>query len=265
MSLSKYYKHSPSFKAEELVKTGDRNAEGWVPSPTPQPSPFTSRQLSDEARPADKARRPPPAAPAQGPPPGPPPPQADKAPPEPPPPAAKPAVDLTRYIERVESDKRAEEAYRRGIAEGQALAEKEFGTATAALMQACSQLDDLRATLIANSGGELLEFALTVAERVLRLSLREQDHTLVATIEEALHLAVKSDEYTIHINPDDYEILNARAVDIIASISGLNNIVIKKDATIEKGGVSIESDNCTIDATIAGQLELIREEIRKRQ
>ena len=265
MSLSKYYAHSPSFKAEEQVKTGDRSGEGWVPSPTPQPSPFTSRQLSEETSFVDRARKPSASAAVQEPPSSPQPPKADRSPADLPSSAATPSVDLSLYIERVEADRLANEAYRRGVAEGQSLAEKEFGTTTAALLQACSQLDDLRATLIANSGGELLEFALAVAERVLRLSLREQDHTLVATIEEALQLAVKSDEYTIHINPDDYEILDARAVDIVASISGLNNIVIKKDATIEKGGVYIESDNCTIDATVVGQLELIREEIRKRQ
>jgi flagellar assembly protein FliH len=174
-------------------------------------------------------------------------------------------IDPNRFIERTEAEQLAENAYQQGISEGLSRAELEFGTAAKSLLLACQQLDNLRQTLIANSRQEMIDFALTVAERILRLSIREQDHTVIATIEEALSLAVKSDEFAVHINPDDFEILNAKAVDIIAGISGLQNIVIKKDNSIEKGGVFIESENCTIDATVASQLELIREEIRKRQ
>lgn len=258
MSLSKYYKNSPSFQAEDLVKKVDRPDSGWVPSPSKPSSPFTSQRLSREiVPPPDKVQKPASPPPSQ---------PAIKAPPPPEektvaPPA--PSVDLQRYIERNEAEKLSEAAYKRGFSEGLAQAETEFGTAVNSLLLATQQLDSLRETLIANSSQEMLDFALTIAERILRLSIREQDHTIIATIEEALRLAVKSEEFTIHINPDDYEILNARAIDIVASISGLNNIVIKQDSKIERGGVYIESDNCTIDATIASQLELIREEIKK--
>lgn len=263
MSLSKHYKNPPAFKAEDLVKKGDRPGGGWIPSPASPPSPFTSQRLSRDlpagtATQADSpAGTPPPQAtsPAPGSP-------IDEVPNPTPPPST---IDPNRFIERSEAEQLAEKAYQQGLSEGLSRAEMEFGTTAKSLLLACQQLDNLRQTLIANSRQEMIDFSLTVAERILRLSIREQDHTLIATIEEALNLAVKSDEYVIHINPDDFEILNSKAVDIIAGISGLQNIVIKKDNSIEKGGVFIESENCTIDATVASQLELIREEIRKRQ
>lgn len=263
MSLSKHYKNPPAFKAEDLVKKDDRPGGGWTPSPATPSSPFTSQRLSRNlpagiTTPADSppgTPPPQPASPTQGSP-------IDQVPNPTPPP---PAIDPNRFIERSEAEQLADNAYQQGISEGFSRAELEFGTAAKSLLLACQQLDNLRQTLIANSRQEMIDFALTIAERILRLSIREQDHTVIATIEEALNLAVKSDEYAIHINPDDFEILNAKAVDIIAGISGLQNIVIKKDNSIEKGGVFIESENCTIDATVASQLELIREEIRKRQ
>lgn len=262
MSLSKYYKNSPAFQAEELVKKVDRQQGGWIPAPAKPTTPFTSQKLSRDMPPTQGAMgKPLPPLPPTG--------TASQQPAPPPsqevaPPSPAPAVDPNIYIERKEAEQIAEDAYRQGFDEGLARAESEFGTAANSLLLACQQLDTLRETLIANSGREMLDFALAVAERILRLSLREQDQTLIATIEEALHMAVKSEEYTLHINPDDYEILNAKAVDIVGGISGLNNIVIKQDKSIEKGGVFIESENCTIDATIASQLELIREEIKKR-
>lgn len=265
MSLSKHYKNPPAFKAEDLVKKGDRPGGGWIPSPASPSSPFTSQRLSQNlpaATPATSQKD----SPAGGVPPhstavgqssavG----EATQLTP----PAE--LIDANLFIERAEAERLAENAYQQGISEGLARAEMEFGTTAKSLLLACQQLDNLRQTLIANSRQEMIDFALAVAERILRLSIREQDHTVIATIEEALNLAVKSDEYAVHINPDDFEILNAKAVDIIAGISGLQNIVIKKDNSIEKGGGFIESENCTIDATVASQLELIREEIKKRQ
>lgn len=263
MSLSKYYKNSPAFRAEELVKKADRPSGGWIPSPTPQSTPFTSQRLSRELTPnLESVKKPAPSVPSE---PVPRPPQPSPSSPEPDLPPDSPVIDLQNYVEKSAVEQLNEAAYRQGYSDGLAQAEAEFGSAIKSFQLSCQQLDGLRHTLIANSSQEMLDFALAVAEKILRLSIREQDHTLIATIEEALQKAVRSDEYTIHINPDDYEILNSRAVEIVASISGLNNIVIKKDNTIEKGGVFIESVNCTIDATIASQLELIREEIKKRQ
>ena len=114
-----------------------------------------------------------------------------------------------------------------------------------------------------NSNQELLDLSLTIAEKILRISLREQDHSIVATIEEALRRAVKSDEFTIHVHPDDYDTIVAKSPELVAGLSGLNNVVVRKDNTIERGGARIDSDNCTIDATIACQLEQIREEVKR--
>ena len=76
--------------------------------------------------------------------------------------------------------------------------------------------------------------------------------------------AVKSDEFTVYIHPEDYDTVAKNADEIISGLSGLNKVVIKKDNTLERGGTKIESDNCTIDATITSQLEVIREEIKKK-
>ena len=268
MSLSRYYKNAPSFLAEDLVKQIDKTAPGWVPDPRKEQQPFRTQQTIAEPRSGGThlARNTPPA----------------KEPPAPhkaiaesnaastPSPVemkdispAEKNVDLTHYILRTEAEKKNNEAYRRGQEEGRNKAEEDFGAAARALVLACQQLDTLRSTIIANSSQEMLAFSLAIAERILRLSLREQDHTIIATIEEALRRAVKSDEFTIHIHPDDYDILAEKSTEIVAGLSGLNNIVIRKDPTIARGGARIESDNCTIDATIAGQFETIREEVKK--
>ncbi|MGB3222083.1 MAG: FliH/SctL family protein [Desulforhopalus sp.] len=265
MSLSKYYKDSSSFQPEGLIKREDKSPAGWQPSNPSERLPFQSQPplaVSEVKEPpqaeSDTKKTPPPEIPAKN--------DIEQQQtikedkPEVPP---KPEIDLSQYLEIAVADKRIEDAYQKGLKEGKTKIEQDFESATKALLNICQQLDTIRDTIISNSSSEIQESVLAIAERVLRISVREQNRTIVATIEEALQRAVKSDEFFVYIHPDDYETVAENAAEIVAGISGLNKIVIKKDITVERGGAKIESDNCTIDATIVSQFDIIREEIKK--
>ena len=278
MSLSKYYKSSNSFKPEEIVKQEGSKTSGWTPAPrkndisSPNQAFAAAKDLPATSR--IKETVPPPAArnsdsskplkPTE---------KAaiddiattpladDQHPPE-------KQIDLSNYIEISIAEGQREDAYRQGLEEGRrdghAKADQDFGKATKALLLACQQLDTLRETIIKNSSQDIIDFCLAIAERILRISVQEQDSTIIETIEEALRRAVKSDEFSVFIHPDDYDTVMEKADEIVAGISGLNNIVVRRDKTTERGGAKIESDNCTIDATIASQFEIIREEVKKK-
>jgi flagellar assembly protein FliH len=272
MSLSKYYKNTTSFQPEELIKREEESPSGWQSQAPQEQLPFQTQQLATASAPAPQDDTPAPAAT-----------------PKPLPPdnvntpdtetgktektvapgqkpivlPIEPVIDLSNYLELTVAEKKIEEAYQKGIQAGKDKVEQDFVDATRALLSTCQQLDSVRETIIGNSYQELQEFALSIAERILRISVREQDSTIIATIEEALQRAVKSDEFTIFIHPEDYETVAENSAEIVAGLTGLNKIVIKKDITVERGGTKIESDNCTIDATIASQLDVIREEIKK--
>ncbi len=273
MSLSKYYKSSNSFQPEEIIKKAPVVQPGWQALQEHDQRAFTSQRqpgrVEEEQNPNQSVNlQPVDADPTQEP--G----EKDiltesltndenttKTTPAP----SKDDLqnDLTDVMPLVEAEEKIETAYSLGIKEGIEKADNDFGAATRALLNACQQLETLRETLITNSGAELQKFALTIAERIIRSSLHEQKNTVIATIEEALQRAVKSDEFYIYINPDDYATVIERSDEFIAGVSGLNNVVIKKDSTIERGGAKIESENCTIDATVASQFEMIRDSIQK--
>jgi len=174
-------------------------------------------------------------------------------------------VDPEKYVEISKSKQQIEQGYQRGLKEGKQKADQEFGDAVRALVNTCQQLDTVRETIIKNSRNELLEFALAAAERILRISLAEQDKTIILTLEEAFNRAVRSDEFTVYIHPDDMKIAQEKSAELIAGIAGLNNLVLRQDPHVERGGAKIESENCTIDATIASQFNVICEEIRNKQ
>lgn len=272
MSLSKYYKSSDSFQPEKVVKQDEKDHQQWQRTRVKETTedklihktesaglgkdnldqlPIgSSDQLGQVAADSkvidgiagdDNTTDPVSAAPSE-----------------------HPGIDMSNYMETIVAESKIEEAYRRGLQEGRENAEQDFGDTQRALLSSCQQLDTIRETLIKNSRTEVLDFAMAIAERIVRISVREQDRTIIATIDEALQQAVKSDEFTIYLHPKDYESVANKTDDLIAGLSGLNNIVIKQDNTLEQGGAKIESDNCTIDSSIATQFEVIREELNKK-
>ena len=88
--------------------------------------------------------------------------------------------------------------------------------------------------------------------------------TIIETVEEAIHSAVRSDEFYVYVHPDDLAVVLDKSPEFIAGLNGLNNLVIKKDPGIERGGCKVESENCTVDATIASQFDIIRERVKGR-
>lgn len=263
MSLSKYYKDSSSFKREKLVQSSSPDLTGWKSKTKSPATPFEPRSISKPQEHNDPTtttapnvdnivKDPSSSAPLAN--------QDGSVPDEAPP---SKTVDLSSYVSLEEAEAKAIESYQQGIQEGIAKATDDFGSALKTLTTMCEQLDTIRETIITNSSDELTEFVLLIAEKIIRTSLKDQDHSIIATIKEALSRAVKSDEFTIFIHPDDYQTISDKSADLIASVSGLSNIVIKTDPTIEQGGAKIESENCIIDATVASQFETIRDEICK--
>jgi flagellar assembly protein FliH len=154
-----------------------------------------------------------------------------------------------------------EEAFRSGLLTGRQQAEEDFDNGARTLINICKELDQLRETILKNSVTEMQELVLAISEKIIRDSVANQCDTITATIKDAIHLAVKSDEFQIQLNPDDLSCIEEKKSEIIAQISGLKNIVLLPDSTVERGGCLIESSCCTVDASLAGQLEVIRSSV----
>ncbi len=279
MSLSRFFKNSSGFQPQTILDDNKVVSKGWQDITSPRPSsgqPFTPSSEIIEKIERGKGPKPPekliPSTPTE-----------EAPPPEPNINNNEKQQQLQEqdnhqpvvpenYISVGDVEQIKQQAYDQGYIEGvkagEAQAankqETDFTSATNAMMLICNQLETCRDTIINNSSKELQDFAIAIAEKVIRYSVKHHDQTIIATIEEALQRSIKSSEFYIYVNPEDYDIVAEKSEELIAGVSGLNNIVIKKDTKIERGGTRIESENCTVDATIASQFDLIREEVEKR-
>lgn len=170
----------------------------------------------------------------------------------PPRPPAVPDIDI---------DTIRNEAFASGVDQGRKEAEEDFENGVDTFLNICNELDKLRETILKNSVSEMKILVIDISEKIIRHSLTEQDETITATIKEAIQLAVKSDEIQILINPDDMKCIEEKKQEIIDSMSGLENISLQPDATIDRGGCKLESSCCTVDATLTNQLKVIRDNV----
>ncbi len=156
------------------------------------------------------------------------------------------------------------EAYDAGVLQGLKQAEADFGSTLTALTLVCEQLSSIRETILKNSKNEMVELVLALSEKIIRHSVTEQNQTIIDTVESAIHQAVKSSEFYIYLHPDDMLSVQDRTQQFISGLNGLENIVVKADPTVERGGCKIESENCTVDATMSSQFKVLEESLRKK-
>jgi flagellar assembly protein FliH len=248
MSLSKIYKHSDSFVAKQLLPSpGSSSESSWqeISALAPRKSFVADGPHGAKVDSNQNPVLPGQSAKAEN--------SADAAPPLAPP---APAVDL---------DLIRQQAFYEGALEGRRQADKDFGNAALTLQSACNQLTNLHETILRNNLDEMHRLVMIIAEKIIRHSIDEQSETILATIEDAIRLAVKSEEFQIRINPQDFEAIQAKKKELIDDISGLDNIVLKTDKSIERGGCILESAHCTVDATVDSQLQVIREALESSQ
>ena len=177
-------------------------------------------------------------------------------------PSSSPEADDSNYqapIPAIDLELLHKQAFAEGVLMGRSQADEDFGTSIKTLSATCEQLNHLHETILLNNTKEMHTLVLQIAEKIIRHSIEEQSDTILATIKDAIHLAVKSDEFQIRVNPQDLAVLKKKKKEIIDEISSLDNIIIKADSTVDRGGCLLESVNCTVDATITSQLQAIKE------
>ncbi len=169
-----------------------------------------------------------------------------------------------KMFSQEELDLALEESYSNGVQAGMDRMESDYGLSVKTLQSICEQLNTVRETILKNSMSEMRELVLLIAEKIIRHSISSQKETIVKTVEDAIQQAVKSDEFIISVNPDDYITIKTKSADFINSVTGLENIIVRSDASIDSGGCLIESSNCTVDATLVSQLEIIAEALQEK-
>ncbi len=177
------------------------------------------------------------------------------------------SVEIVREDERQDAAEREAQAYAKGFAEGKKagmeLAHQQVGDLYRQLDAMVSQLVAEQQRLLRQVEPTLIKIVMAVVRRVLRRELDGDSDYVTAMVREALRYVHDSTKVIVRLHPDDAVLLRDKAEELAAGAQGLEQVELKEDPHLTRGGSLVETDLGTIDARLEAQLEEIAHELEE--
>lgn len=124
---------------------------------------------------------------------------------------------------------------------------------------AVEQWENERNQLFLEARDDVLEFALTMAEKITHKVVQTDPMIAKNQIIEALALLAEPTSVVVSVAPQDRNIIEGMLPDIVQQMSNCTHIELRDDPAITQGGCLISTKQGSIDATIERQIERIVE------
>ncbi len=141
-----------------------------------------------------------------------------------------------------------------GYADGQARAAQDVQARCASLAAITAQLATPLAILDEEMVTSVAELALLIARHLVRRELKTAPGEVIGVVRETMRLLpIASRGTTLHLNPDDAELVRAALAIDTDGISWR----VEADPLIARGGCIVETETSRIDATVEARLAAI--------
>ncbi|MDR1257402.1 MAG: flagellar assembly protein FliH [Spirochaetaceae bacterium] len=161
---------------------------------------------------------------------------------------AESAAKLAEAVKTASADgleQGRKDGYEAGMTEVKRLAER------AQLIM--ERIQDKRLEIIEQAEQEIIDLALLVARKVVKIISEGQRQVVIENIKEALGKIKNKGSVTVRVNTGDFETVAEHKAEFIALLESSGDIRILEDSSVDAGGCCIETDFGEIDARIAVQ------------
>jgi flagellar assembly protein FliH len=152
------------------------------------------------------------------------------------------------------------QGYDAGFAEGLARAKGEIENQKDVLKTVIQQLSEPRPLLDEVQTDDILRFALAVAGKIVKTEILTNPRCIIENAVDALGRSQGVTRAVIRVNPRDIEFLT-EAMSELKERSDDVNIVIQEDASIDRGGCILETQNGSVDARVGVKMREIANEL----
>jgi flagellar assembly protein FliH len=166
--------------------------------------------------------------------------------------AARAEADDLRHAAR-------QQGYEEGYQAGMAAAREELAPATAALGQALTEAQQMRADAAETVEARAVELAIRLAEKVVAGTIEVQPERVVDVVRGGLRCLVERERVTVQVNSLDLELVREAIGPLVTTLGGIDNIEVQEDRRVSRGGALVRSAAGEVDATIETKLERARE------
>lgn len=191
-----------------------------------------------------------------------------------------PAVEAARILEEARTTARSmlaqardaiaterELAVQRGFDEGFAAGNDAADSEMAGLIQTCEQIGvhvmEERARVLADNEGDIVELAMSVAQRIVGTALDIDPELVIESCRGAMRKAFQRGTMQVLAHPGDLELLRAAGPQLAEELGGVEHLDFVEERRLDRGSVIVRTPVGEIDATIAGKSAKIEQALRE--
>ncbi|MBM7867107.1 hypothetical protein GTO89_10550 [Heliobacterium gestii] len=157
----------------------------------------------------------------------------------------------------------AEEGYQLGLAQGLEAARQEGETIIANAWREAEAARQAKAAYIDKAEPEMVELAITIAEKILAYEIANRRDVVVHIAANALNKVRDMSAVILKVNPQDYPLIQSIKPELTAMVKGLRTLTLEQDETVSVGGCILETNHGYVDARIDAQLDEVRRVLRE--
>ena len=166
--------------------------------------------------------------------------------------AARAEADDIRHAAR-------QQGYEEGYQAGMNAAQVELAPAAAALGEALTEAQKLRAETADTVEARAVELSLRLTEKIVAGALEVQPERVVDVVRGALRCLVDRERVTVQVNTLDLELVREAIEPLVSALGGVDHFEVQEDRRVIRGGALVRSAAGEVDATIETKLERARE------
>lgn len=162
-----------------------------------------------------------------------------------------------KQVEAIKA-KAYDEGFKSGFEDGVKQGLKEYKKAVQSLIEEKKRFYAQRESMVQETEKDLVELALTIAEKVIQKELTKDDEFILRLVRENLQQHFFNTHVIIRVSKDDHQHLASKIKDIKKEIGYINQIDLIGDVTLEKGSCIIEAPSGSVDASVKQQLDILK-------
>jgi flagellar assembly protein FliH len=167
---------------------------------------------------------------------------------------------------KIQEEKIRLDAYNQGFETGKTQSEKQcndiYLKKFEELEKVIASIKDMGNNLIVEYEAKLIQLVLTLAKTIVKKEVDIDSSIVKDCIKNALEDILDKSMVVIHINPDDYNIINEYLAKQFKT-PGSPEIILSRDDNIHRGGALIESKMGVIDVTMQTRWEILEKILDK--
>ncbi len=173
------------------------------------------------------------------------------------------AAEQAQIIQAEAQAKGYEEGYQQGLADGRQQAEQQMAATVQRIETVLRAVAQERATVLSQAEPEVVQLAMTIAEKVIGLLAQQHRAVVVHTVAQALDQLTVTGPFRLRVHPDDAAYLEvfwrekAEEAHTLLSQGEPDQWTLVRDPQIEPGGCVVECGPATIDARLSTQIRAI--------